>query len=202
MKKIFIICLCFFMLVGCRGWRSEKPPIHLNPNLDFQPKITAQEQPLEIPDHTVVWGDESSITSGSRNEFYKDNDSFYTGKDLAGNWLKSVPVQVDNSVLTRGQQRYNIYCSACHGEDGSGNGIVMEYGWFKPVKYWDSRIINYTDGELFNIISNGIRSMPGYSIQIPEEDRWSIVTYIRAIQVSNTMNLSDVPMDIRNKINR
>jgi len=202
MRKILILSLCFFVLVGCRGWRSEKPPIHLNPNLDFQAKISAQEDPLEVPDHTVVWGNEASLTSESRSEFFKDNNSFYTGKDKEGNWLKKVPLDVNNSVLTRGQERYNIYCSVCHGEDGSGNGIVMEYGWFKPAKYWDPRVVNYADGEIFNIISNGIRTMPGYSTQIPEEDRWSIVTYIRAIQVSNTMNLDDVPLEIRNKIKR
>ena len=202
MKKGLILLFCFLILSGCRGWRSEKAPIHLNPNLDFQAKISAQEEPMEIPDHTVIWGDESSFASDSRSQFYKDNNSFYTGKNSDGTWLKKVPIEVNNSVLTRGQERYNIYCTMCHGEDGSGNGIVMEYGWFKPSKYWDQRIIDYTDGELFDIISNGIRSMPGYYTQIPEDDRWAIVTYVRAIQVANTMNLKDVPMEIRSKIKR
>ena len=88
----------------------------------------------------------------------------------------------------------------CHGADGSGNGIVMEYGWFKPSKYWDQRIIDYTDGELYNIITHGIRSMPGYYTQIKPDDRWAIVTYIRALQISNTMDLKDVPIELRSKI--
>ena len=68
----------------------------------------------------------------------------------------------------------------------------MKYGWYKPQPYWNDHIMNYTNGELFNIISNGINSMPGYSKQIKEEDRWAIVTYIRALQASNKMNIEDI----------
>ena len=106
------------------------------------------------------------------------------------------------ATLDRGKERYNIYCSMCHGKDGSGNGIVMEYGWFKSVPYWHDRVISYKDGELFDIISNGIRSMPGYSQQIEENDRWAIVSYIRALQVSNRMSIKDVPDEIKSQLKK
>ena len=201
MKKILIILSILFFITGCRGWRSEKPPVHLNPNLDFQASVKAQEEPNYRPDNIQPWGNEESFYKNNRYE-YLNTGIFNTGKDKQGNWVKKVPIEVNNKTLERGKERYNIYCTACHGYDGSGNGIVMEYGWFKPSAYWDDRIVNYSDGELFDIISNGIRSMPGYHTQIQKEDRWAIVTYIRALQVSNAMNLDDVPFDLRSKIKR
>ena len=76
-----------------------------------------------------------------------------------------------------------MHCSMCHGKDGSGNGIVMEYGWFKPKAYWDDQVLAHKDGKLFDIITNGIRTMSGYGQEIPENDRWAIVFYFGALHV-------------------
>ncbi|MBI59681.1 quinol:cytochrome C oxidoreductase [bacterium] len=202
MKRIITLLFLFFFIVGCRGWRSEKPPVHLNPNLDFQASIKAQEDPLLSPDHIIPWGMESDFSDlENRDAIIKQkNKPFYLGKNRSGEWVETVPVDVTHAVLKRGQERYDIYCSMCHGKDGSGNGIVMEYGWFKPKPYWDDAIVSYKDGELFDIISNGIRTMPSYSQQIKESDRWAIVTYIRALQVSNKMKIQDVPADYKEKL--
>ncbi|RAP26585.1 quinol:cytochrome C oxidoreductase [Candidatus Marinamargulisbacteria bacterium SCGC AG-333-B06] len=202
MRQVLIVMCLFFCLVGCRGWRSEKPPIHLNPNLDFQASTRAQENPHLRPDHTIPWGMESDISYPEHRDavIKQANPSFYTGKDKQGVWINTVPIDVTNASLKRGQERFEIYCSMCHGKDGSGNGIVMEYGWFKPKPYWDQAIVSYKDGELFDIITNGIRTMPSYSQQIKESDRWAIVAYIRALQVSNKMNYRDVPIEYQQKL--
>lgn len=202
MKKIICISLLFFCLVGCRGWRSEKPPVHLNPNLDFQASIRSQENPLPVPENTIPWGMESDLSDlSARDAVLKQGDtSFYLGKDSNGSFINTIPVDVTNALLNRGKERYEIYCTMCHGKDGSGNGIVMEYGWFKPKSYWDTTVFAHSDGKLFDIISNGIRTMPGYSQQIKESDRWAIVSYIRALQFSNKMNYRDVPIEYQNKL--
>ena len=200
MKKISYLIVFLFLLTGCNEWISKKPPIHMNPNLDFQANIKAQEDPELPPENVIPWGQEADFMNSQNREKIiasSDNYSFFHGKTKNGDWVKTVPINVNYETLQRGEQRYNIYCTMCHGKDGSGNGIVMEYGWFYPKPYWDDSIIAYADGELFNIISNGIRSMPGYSQQIPEEDRWAIVTYLRAIQIANKMPINDVPEELK-----
>ncbi len=204
MKKVCLFMLILIVLSGCRGWRSDKPPVHLNPNMDFQASIRPQENPAEIPDHVVPWGPEEAFSDKAiRHSILKTkNKPYYLGKNAQGQWVDKIPVVVNKALLSRGRERFDIYCSMCHGNDGSGNGIVMDYGWFKPQPYWAEHIVSYKDGQLFDIISHGIRTMPGYAQQIPENDRWAIVSYIRALQSSQAMSLLDVPDDVRKKLNR
>ena len=204
MIKYRLLCsliLCVF-LTGCLGWRSEKPPVHMNPNLDFQPSIKAQELPEPIPDHVVPWGyGGSSATNSDREGIIKSVDPMlYLGKNKDGSWTKKIPVPVNHALLSKGQERYNIYCSMCHGKDESGNGIIMEHGWYKSAAYWDDRIVAYSDGELFDIISHGVRSMPGYAQQIKENDRWAIVAYIRALQLSHRMPYDQLTETLKLKL--
>lgn len=204
MKNVItLLCLVLILLstVSCRGWRSEKPPIHMNPNLDFQAKNKPQDQSLLFPDNTIPWGNESSFSDSAEREQYIKNDTvFYLGKDRYDRWVKKIPIQVNHELLNRGQDRYEIYCTPCHGLDGSGKGAVTQRGWMMPAAYWDDRILNYADGYLFEIISNGIRSMPGYKQQLTESDRWAIVSYVRALQKTHTATYNDVPEEMRNQI--
>jgi mono/diheme cytochrome c family protein len=202
MKRIGLSLLMVFLLMGCRGWRSEKPPIHLNPNMDFQASIRPQEAPLPFPDHVVPWGMEDAFfNQESRDAILKTKrPSFYLGKNKTGEWVDDIPVLVNHELLRRGRERFNIYCSMCHGQDGSGKGIVMDYGWFNPQPYWAEHVVNYQEGKLFDIISNGIRTMSGYSQQLSENDRWAIVAYIRALQVSHTMSAADLSEDVMTKL--
>ena len=204
MKKVIynvILIICCFLLVACNGWRSKKPPIHLNPNMDFQPKNTAQSDSLKFPSNVVPWGNEESLVNPvERNDYLQENPVIYVGKDSSGQWVEKIPVQVNHKLINRGQNRYNIYCTPCHGLDGSGNAAVTQRGWMKPAPYWDDRIVNYTDGKLYDIVKNGIRSMPGYKQQLNVSDRWAIVSYIRALQKTKLTKIQDVPAEIRNDI--
>jgi mono/diheme cytochrome c family protein len=195
--KFCCLCLCVF-IVGCRGYRSDKEPIHLNPNLDFQAKFKAQsfsEQPVS---GTVPWGNEQSFSSENRVQ-YDSFSSINSGKKGV-EYLEKIPVSVTASLLKRGQERYDIYCSVCHDKAGSGNGMIIKRGFVPPPHLSVDRIVSYSDGELFNIISDGIRNMPGYERQLSESDRWAVVSYVRALQKANHSTINDVPEQLRNQV--
>lgn len=186
------------VISGCRGNRSEKPAIHLNPNMDIQSKITAQTKPITPPQDTVPWG----VNPDDRADALAADPVYYRGQTTSGDWVSSVPVTVNAALLDRGQDRFNIYCAACHDRSGTGNGPVVQRGFTPPPKLSDPRVIAYRDGQIFDIISHGIRSMPGHDKQIPVEDRWAIVAYVRAIQKMNTATIQDVPESQRSAISK
>ncbi|RAP31995.1 quinol:cytochrome C oxidoreductase [Candidatus Marinamargulisbacteria bacterium SCGC AG-414-C22] len=200
----FLILMFSFCILGCRGWRTEKPPIHLNPNMDFQSKNNAQSESLKRPDNVVPWGDRESFhNNAKRGDFAKDNTVFYFGKNSNGTFVNTIPVQVNYELINRGEERYNIYCAPCHGLDGSGKGsVTQKSGWFMPKPYWADSIVSYNDGELFDIITNGVRTMPSYKQQIHELDRWAVVAYLRVLQKTHLGRIDMVPEDKKNKLRR
>ena len=114
MRSKFLIMICLlvpFFLIGCRGQRSEKPPVHINPNMDYQAKFKAQSLSLNLPEGTVAWGDRSAFYNNSlrENELKSDN-VFYSGKNSSGNWVKTIPIDVTEQLLNEGQKRFNIFC--------------------------------------------------------------------------------------------
>ena len=133
--------------------------------------------------------------------FLKEDDAFYLGKTPGGEYVKKSPVPFTRSLLDRGQERFNIYCSTCHGLLGDGKGPIMNYEYpIPPTSYHDDRLRNIPDGELFNVISNGIRNMPAHKDQIPVLDRWAIVGYVRALQKSQHAQLTDIPANQQQNI--
>jgi mono/diheme cytochrome c family protein len=126
-------------------------------------------------------------------------------------WLATNPLSINAEVLARGQQYFGIYCSACHGMNGSGNGLVSQRArkilsptWIPPASLHQDILTadKYPDGKLFNTISNGIRKMPGYASQIKARDRWAIVAYVRALQRSQNASIDSVPEEMREEINK
>ncbi len=176
------------MIAGCRGYRTETPPFHLNPNMDWQAKYKAQQLSLPIPEDTVAQGT------------LKDDPVFFEGKDASGKWVRRIPLDVTKEFMLRGQERYDIYCAVCHDRAGTGKGPVVQRGFVPPPDFADDRLLAYPDGQLFDVISHGIRNMPAYGKQIPESDRWAIVAYLRAIQKSRTTKVSELPADMKTKI--
>ena len=110
------------------------------------------------------------------------------------------PFRIDDRVMARGQERFNIYCSPCHGRTGFGDGMVVRRGYRRPPSYHDDRLRNVPIGHLFDVISNGFGAMPDYAAQINVEDRWAIVAYVRALQLSEHATVADVPADQREKM--
>jgi hypothetical protein len=148
------------------------------------------------PDGTVARG------------FLKDNKAFYTGKidnpdanaqvasttNAAGNTIVTTfpnaidefPLPVTRELVERGEERYNIYCIVCHGPVGAGDGMIVRRGFSPPPTYHDDRLRNAPVGHFFDVISNGWGKMNGYAAAIPAADRWAIVAYIRALQLSQS----------------
>lgn len=104
------------------------------------------------------------------------------------------PINVDRAALERGRERYNIYCSICHGATGEGDGMVVRRGYRKPPSYYEDRLREGTTpaAHFFDVITNGWGAMPSYAEQIPAEDRWKIIAYIRALQLSRSLKLKDL----------
>ena len=183
-------------LAGCRGMESGKPPVHINPNMDNQEKFVGQEENTFFENKMSM---RPPVPGTVARGFLRDDSGFYYGRNSDGSFVAESPVPLTRELLDRGEERYNIYCAVCHGEAGDGRGILMignggdGYGYVPATNYHDDRLRNETDGYMFDVVSNGIRTMPGYAQQIPVADRWAIVAYIRALQRSQNASEGDVP---------
>ncbi len=197
-SRLFVfafLILTFSFLTGCRYDMQDQPRYKAYKQSDF---FADKRGSRDLPEGTVARGK------------LKEDKAFYTGKidnpnpnavaqtttDSSGTTLVSsfpndiakIPVPVNEALVNRGQERYNVYCIVCHGPVGSGDGMIVRRGFSKPPTYHDDRLRNAPDGHFFDVISNGWGKMNSYAAQIPPADRWAIVSYIRALQVSQNPN--------------
>jgi mono/diheme cytochrome c family protein len=128
-----------------------------------------------------------------------DDPLLFTGKDN-GRDATMFPFPVDAAVMKRGQERFNIYCSPCHGRTGMGDGMVVRRGYRRPPRYDDERLRQEPVGHFFDVITNGFGAMPDYSAQIAARDRWAIVAYVRALQLSAHATVNDIPPADRGRL--
>lgn len=117
-----------------------------------------------------------------------------------GELIDELPVELDKSLLLRGEERFNIYCSVCHDRTGEGNGMIVERGYRRPPTLHSDRLRGVPLGHFFDVTTNGFGAMPAYSPQISVDDRWAIVAYIRALQLSQFAKANDLPVDLRDKL--
>ena len=111
-----------------------------------------------------------------------------------------IPVPVTPELLMRGESRFNIYCTPCHGRTGEGNGMVVQRGYKVPPSYHIDRLRQAAPGYFFDVMTRGFGTMPSYSYQVKPEDRWAIVAYIRALQLSQHARAEDLPQDLRSQL--
>ena len=167
------------ILAGCQGTPKEKPPIHINPNMDTQEKYKSNSSSRYFADGAV----NRMPVQGTVHTAALDLDiTLRTGMDASGNFVSSNPLGEDSQLLERGKDRYEIYCLPCHGSLGLSDGTVVAKGYQKPPSYLEPQVMAHPHGKLFDIISNGIRNMPKYDHQIPVKDRWAIVSYVKELQ--------------------
>jgi mono/diheme cytochrome c family protein len=126
----------------------------------------------------------------------REDEALYTGK-VAGQPVEQFPFPIAQADLARGQQRFNIYCTPCHGRLGDGNGMVVQRGLRQAASYHQDRLRQEKNGYFFDVITNGFGAMPDYATQIPVRDRWLIVAYVRTLQLSQHASAEDVPADQR-----
>jgi hypothetical protein len=133
---------------------------------------------------------ENTVARGSLAD-----DALFVAKDSNG-----FPLPVTQELLERGEGRYKIFCTPCHGLQGDGNGMVSMRGMKHPPTFHDNRLRQSPNGYFYDVITNGFGAMYGYSAQIPTRDRWAIVAYVRALQLSRNAKVAELPADVREKV--
>lgn len=183
-----------------RATHSPVPRISIIPDMDTQQKFKAQTYNGLFADHRAMRLPAAGTVA--RGETLLDSH-FYRGI-VNGGWATTFPRPVTAEVMQRGQERFTIYCSPCHGLDGAGSGPVAvraeglpDSTWIPPLSYHSDTVRARPVGHIFNTITNGIRTMPSYGAQIPPADRWAIVAYVRALQRSQRGTLDDVTPEER-----
>jgi mono/diheme cytochrome c family protein len=127
-------------------------------------------------------------------------DGFMATGKINGADGDGFPMPVDAQVMDRGQERFNIFCSECHGKVGDGNGMIPSRGFRRPPSFHTELLRAAKTGHFFDVMTNGFGSMPSYAGQVPVEDRWAIIAYIRALQLSQNGTINDLPPDMRAKL--
>jgi mono/diheme cytochrome c family protein len=165
--------------------------------MDFQQKFKAQRENTFFADKRADRPQiEGTIAIGELH----DDQHFYGGK-LNGIFARTFPprVSIDDQTMAYGRQRFTIYCTPCHGQVGEGDGMVAQRAaslaegtWVPPANITEERLRVMPVGEIFNTITNGVRNMPGYGRQIPAEDRWAIILYVRAVQRSRAVAAAEL----------
>ena len=179
--------------VACRGQKSDNPPIHPNLNMDFQYHLKAQEGDNFFGDKRAM---RPSVPGTVARGSLGGTLEMRTG--MAGEeYLVDSPVVVTQELLLRGQERYEIYCTPCHGSAGYADGIATKRGNLPPPSFHDERLIEMPAGQIYESIWKGVRgNMPSYANRIGLRDRWAVVAYVRALQLSQNAKLEDVPADV------
>lgn len=127
------------------------------------------------------------------------DELLYTGREN-GQLGTRFPFPITREILKRGQERYNIYCSPCHDRTGNGNGIIVQRGFRRPPSYHIDRLRNAPVGHFFDVITHGFGTMFDYSSRVSPRDRWAIIAYIRALQLSENATLADVPPEKQTRL--
>ena len=182
---------------GKRGHHFKQPPLEIFPDMDRQPKLRPQQPSLVFANGRS--SQEPVPGTVARGDHYQNNP-INTGRETGTtNFVATIPVPVSEQLMARGQQRYDIYCTPCHGPQGDGNGIVKKYGYASIRSLHEKIVVTQGDGEIFNTITHGTvnKNMFPYGSQIPIEDRWAIVAYVRALQRSRLGALDEVPADLK-----
>jgi len=192
----------FALAAKARYTKSDSPRIHLIQDMDSQPKYRAERANSFFADNRATRpAIDGTVAVGDA----RDDDKFYQGKE-GDAWTRTFPSQIalNEATMARGRERFGIYCTPCHGQNGAGDGMIAKRAdslaqgtWIPPTNVTQDYLKQMPVGELFNSISNGVRNMPGYAPQIKTEDRWAIIMYVRALQRSRSGNVNDVPPDAR-----
>jgi mono/diheme cytochrome c family protein len=204
---IFVVCVVATLgILGFRGSHSRKPPLYIFPDMEWQFKLRPQKpndffangRSSQLPvAGTIPRGSPLQTANGL---VYPYEDAPVNTGRVPGttNFVEVNPMRITAGLLKRGQQRFNINCSPCHGQLADGKGITKQIGAMAVVgDLHDKRIVGMGDGELFYVITSGRNNMGAYGPNITVEDRWAIVAYLRALQLARLGTIDDVPQELR-----
>jgi hypothetical protein len=204
---IFVLAVAVVVgILGFRGTHFRKPPLYIFPDMEFQLKLRPQKEngfftngmtsQLHIPG-TIA---RSTPLQSANGPVYPYEDVPINTGHITGttNFIETNPMPITAELLKRGQQRFTINCTPCHGATGEGKGITQKIGAMAVVaNLHDKRIVELPDGELFFVISNGRNLMGAYGANVTVQDRWAIIAYLRALQLSRLGAVDDLPQELR-----
>ena len=183
MPAVMIVALCALSLSGC--------DMALRQDMADQPK----NRPLSPSEFFADGRSERPLIENTVARGALDNDVYNVSKEYAG-----FPLPVDEKLLHRGEDRYKVFCTPCHGLQGDGQGMAAMRGMKHPTSYHIDRLRQAPNGYFYDVISNGFGSMYSYSERISPRDRWAIIAYVRALQLSRNAKASELPEDLRRKL--
>ena len=183
-RRIFLFAVFGVCVAGC----NEEL---LRQDMANQPK----NKPLSTSDFFADGRSERPLIENTVAHGSIANDEFVVPKDS-----NAFPLPIDAKLLARGEDRYKIYCTPCHGLQGDGNGMIVMRGMKRPPSYQIDRLRQSPNGYFYDVITNGFGAMYGYSAQIQPKDRWAIIAYVRALQLSRNAKAAELPESLRSKI--
>jgi mono/diheme cytochrome c family protein len=163
----------------------------LKQDMALQPK----NRPLSPSDFFTDGRSERPLVENTVPRGSVETDALFVAKDS-----NSFPLPVTQDLLERGEGRYKIFCTPCHGLQGDGKGMISMRGMKHPPTFHENRLRQSPNGYFYDVITNGFGAMYGYSAQIPPRDRWAIVAYVRALQLSRNAKVAELPADVREKV--
>jgi mono/diheme cytochrome c family protein len=209
-----IFALCVLATVGVLGFRGthfRKPPLYIFTDMERQPKLRPQtanaffENGMSSRLPVVGTIDRSQPVQVGQKLVYPWEDSPVATGRVPGttNFVELNPMPITTELLQRGQQIFDINCAACHSKLGDGNGTPKRIGAMAvAANHHDKRIVELTDGELFNTVSYGKTLMQGYAGNLPIQDRWAAIAYLRALQLSRLGSMDEVPEAARSALKK
>ena len=200
---IFVVCVAVVVgICGRRGSLSRKTPLYVFPDMRLQLKLEPQKPneffkngtSSQLPPPGTVARSKTLLVGDQTVYPYEDSPVLTGFVPGTTNYVETNPFPITQQLLHRGQERFNIYCSPCHGREADGNGITKKLGVMPTVQnLQDPKFVKYADGEIFNVITHGRNTMGAYGPNVPVQDRWAIIAYLRALQLSHLGTMNDVP---------
>ena len=184
-SRMFLVACAAVFSVAAAGCQIQQDMAHQPKNKPLSPSAFFDDGRSERP------ALENTVARGSIAD-----DDLFVPKDS-----NAFPLPLTPQLLNRGRERYRIFCTPCHGVQGDGNGMVAMRGMKHPPTYHQQRLREVPNGYVYDVITNGFGAMLGYSAQIPPSDRWAIIAYVRALQLSRNAPVSELPPALRDKLN-
>jgi mono/diheme cytochrome c family protein len=182
--RISAFCLLLSAFLGCRQKMAVQPRYDpLEPSDFFADHMAARPRIAG----TVARGEVAIAGPAATGKI--------NGVDVDG-----YPFPVTTAVMNRGQERFNIYCSPCHGRLGDGNGMIPSRGYRRPPSYHTDALRTAKTGHFFDVMTNGFGAMPSYAPQVSVQDRWAIIAYIRALQLAHNATVNELTAEERGKL--
>lgn len=182
--KATVLCLLAIAAAGCRQ------------DMHDQPKYTAYERSEFFADQRSA----RPVVEGTIAQGHLNGDDLLHAGRVGGQPATMFPFAVDEPLMRRGRERYDIFCSPCHGLTGEGDGMVVQRGYRRPPSFHVDRLRQAPPGHLYDVITNGFGAMPDYAAQIPVRDRWAIAAYMRALQLSQNAAGTDLPPEAQGRL--